>query len=195
MLSGPSGVGKDAALAALVASRPPGSLRTVVTATTRPRRPGEVDGVDYQFVSRATFARWVADGRSLLEHALVYGEHKGIPRSGVEAALAAGCDVALRVDVQGAAALRDLLPGAVRVFLVAESEAALVARLTARKTDAVDALATRVGTARREVGEARHFDYSCVVFLGGGAVCCFVVCVWFLGACVRGVVVWWVGGG
>jgi guanylate kinase len=162
VISGPSGVGKDAALAALIAARPPGSLRTVVTATTRPRRPGEVDGVDYQFVSPATFRAWIEDGHSLLEHAVVYGEYKGIPRAGLDAALAAGSDVALRVDVQGAAALRALLPGAVRVFLVAESEAALVRRLTARKTEPVDALATRVGTARREVREAGEFDYSWV---------------------------------
>ena len=159
VISGPSGVGKDAALAALIAARPPGSLRTVVTATTRAMRPGEVDGVDYQFVSQATFRGWLAEG-SLLEHAVVYGEYKGIPRSALEGALAAGSDVALRVDVQGAAALRSLLPGAVRIFLAAESEAALVRRLTARKTEPVDALATRVGTARREVGEAGEFDYG-----------------------------------
>lgn len=158
VISGPSGVGKDAALAALIAARPPGSLRTVVTATTRAMRPGEVDGVDYRFVPHALFQAWLEAG-ALLEHALVYGEYKGIPRSSLEDALGDGCDVALRVDVQGAAALTTLLPGAVRIFLAAESEAALVRRLTARKTEPVDALATRVGTARQEVGEAGKFDY------------------------------------
>lgn len=159
VISGPSGVGKDAALAALIAARPPGSLRTVVTATTRAMRPGEVDGVDYRFVPHALFQAWLEAG-ALLEHALVYGEYKGIPRSSLEDALGDGCDVALRVDVQGAAALTTLLPGAVRIFLAAESEAALVRRLTARKTEPVDALATRVGTARQEVGEAGKFDYG-----------------------------------
>jgi len=152
-------VGKDAALAALIAARPPGSLRTVVTATTRLPRPGERDGVDYRFVSHSTFQAWLEEG-SLLEHALVYGEYKGVPRAALEEVLATGADVALRVDVQGAAALRALLPGAVRIFLAAESEASLVRRLTSRKTEPLGALERRVGTARREVAAAREFDYG-----------------------------------
>ena len=152
-------MGKDAALAALIAARPPGSLRTVVTATTRLPRPGERDGVDYRFVSHSTFQAWLKEG-SLLEHALVYGEYKGVPRAALEEVLATGADVALRVDVQGAAALRALLPGAVRIFLAAESEASLVRRLTSRKTEPLGALERRVGTARREVAAAREFDYG-----------------------------------
>lgn len=106
----------------------------VITATSRGMRPGERDGVDYFFVSRQQFEAWIAAGR-LLEHAVVYGEYKGIPRAQVEDALARGTDVVLRVDVQGAATARRLLPGLVSVFLVAESEAALVQRLVARKTE------------------------------------------------------------
>jgi len=106
VVSGPSGVGKDAVLQRLRARRP--NLRFVVTATTRAMRPGEVEGVDYHFVSRPQFERWIARGE-LLEHALVYGEYKGIPRAQVDAALAAGEDVVLRIDVQGAATVRRLL--------------------------------------------------------------------------------------
>jgi guanylate kinase len=113
VVSGPSGVGKDAVLQRLRARRP--NLRFVVTATTRERRPGETDGVDYHFVSRPQFEAWIERGE-LLEHALVYGEYKGIPRAQVDAALAAGEDVVLRIDVQGAATVRRMLaapaPGA-----------------------------------------------------------------------------------
>ena len=132
VISGPSGVGKDAVIQRLQAKRP--DLYFVVTATSRAMRPGERDGVDYFFVSRAQFETWISEGR-LLEHALVYGEYKGIPRAQVEDALAGGTDVVLRVDVQGAATVRRLLPGLLSVFLVAESDAALVQRLLARKTE------------------------------------------------------------
>ncbi len=160
VVSGPSGVGKDAALAALRARRP--DLRFVVTATSRAMRPGEVHGEDYLFVSRTEFEAWIADGR-LLEHAVVYGEYKGIPRASVDAALAAGVDVVLRVDVQGAAAARALLrPRPVTVFLAAGSEAALVARLAARKTEPLDRMLVRVATARAEAARVGEFDYVVV---------------------------------
>ena len=132
VISGPSGVGKDAVIQRLQAKRP--DLYFVVTATSRAMRPGERDGAEYFFVSRAQFEAWIAEGR-LLEHALVYGEYKGIPRAQVEDALAGGTDVVLRIDVQGAATVRRLLPGLVSLFLVAESDAALVQRLLARKTE------------------------------------------------------------
>lgn len=132
VISGPSGVGKDAVIRRLQEKRP--DLYFVITATSRPKRPGEQDGVDYFFVSREEFEAWIARGR-LLEHATVYGEYKGIPRQQVEDALARGTDVVLRIDVQGAATVQQLLPGLVSIFLVAESEAELVERLIARKTE------------------------------------------------------------
>lgn len=141
------------------------SLRFVVTATTRPMRPGEVHGVDYLFMGRPEFEALLAGGE-LLEHALVYGEHKGIPKAQVRDALAGGCDVVLRVDVQGAATMRRLLPGALHVFLVAESEAALVQRLVSRKTEPADKLALRVATAREEMRRMAEFDF--VVVNAGG---------------------------
>uniref|UniRef100_A0A383W3Y2 Guanylate kinase-like domain-containing protein n=1 Tax=Tetradesmus obliquus TaxID=3088 RepID=A0A383W3Y2_TETOB len=99
VISGPSGVGKDAVIKRLQELRP--DLYFVVTATSRAMRPGEVEGKDYFFVSKATFESWIASGQ-LLEHALVYGEYKGIPRQQVDAALSKGSDVVLRIDVQHA---------------------------------------------------------------------------------------------
>ena len=133
----------------------------VVTATTRPRRPGETHGVDYLFVSHEAFSDMISRGE-LLEHALVYGEYKGIPKAQVRDALASGRDVVLRLDVQGAATMRRLLPGAVFVFLVAESEGALVSRLVARKTEPPDKLLLRVATAREETRRLGEFDYVVV---------------------------------
>lgn len=152
-------MGKDAVVRQLQARRP--GTRFVVTATTRPLRPGEVHGVDYLFVSRAEFDALIARDE-LLEHALVYGEYKGIPKSQVRDALAAGADVVLRVDVQGAATMRRLLPGAVFVFLVAESEHALAHRLVSRKTESPDKLLLRVATAREETRRMAEFDYVVV---------------------------------
>jgi guanylate kinase len=152
-------VGKDAVVHALQQRRP--DTHFVVTATTRAQRPGETHGRDYLFVSQEAFAGMIAAGE-LLEHALVYGEYKGIPKAQVRDALASGRDVVLRLDVQGAATVRRLLPGAVAVFLVAESEAALVGRLVARQTEGAAALLLRVRTAREETRRLAEFDY-CVV--------------------------------
>lgn len=152
-------VGKDAVVRQLQARRP--ETRFVVTATTRPMRPGERHGVDYLFVSRPEFDSLIARDE-LLEHALVYGEYKGIPKSQVRDALAEGHDVVLRLDVQGAATMRRLLPCAVFVFLVAESEAALAQRLMSRKTEPPDKLRLRVATARDETRRMDEFDYVVV---------------------------------
>lgn len=159
VVSGPSGVGKDAVIRRLQERRP--DLHFVVTATSRAPREGEVDGVDYHFVGRGQFEEWVERGE-LLEHAVVYGEYKGIPRAQVEAALKRGTDAVLRIDVQGAATVRRLIPQAVSVFIVAESEAALVRRLVARKTEPMDNLMVRVETARAEVARLREFDHVVV---------------------------------
>jgi len=159
IVSGPSGVGKDAVVRLLLQRRP--ALRFVVTATTRPKRPGEVHGVDYLFLQRSEFDALLAKDE-LLEHALVYGEYKGIPKAQVRDALALGCDVVLRLDVQGAAKMRSLLPGAVLVFLVAESEVALVQRLESRQTELPEKLALRAATAREEMRRIQDFDYVVV---------------------------------
>jgi guanylate kinase len=160
VISGPSGVGKDAVIRKLQEKRP--DLYFVVTATSRPMRPGEVEGVDYFFVSKSQFEEWIAASDDLLEWAIVYGEYKGIPRKQVQDALQRGTDVILRIDVQGAATVRRLMPDVVTVFLVAESEAELVQRLLDRKTEPLDKMLVRVQTAKEEMGHTGKFDYVVV---------------------------------
>jgi guanylate kinase len=159
VISGPSGVGKDAVLARMKERGLP--FHFVVTATTRPQRAGEVEGRDYIFVSRAEFDRLVETGQ-MLERALVYNDYKGIPREQVAQALASGRDVALRVDVQGAATIRSLSPQALLIFLLAASEEELERRLRARRTESEDNLALRLQTARRELEQIDLFDYAVV---------------------------------
>jgi guanylate kinase len=159
VLSGPSGVGKDTTLALMKRRELP--FHFVVTATTRPRRPTEVDGVDYDFVSVGKFAEMI-DADELLEYAVVYGDYKGIPKSHVRNALASGKDVILRIDVQGAATIRRLIPEAVTIFLVAESEEELMRRLRERKTETPDGLKMRIATARKEMQHLHDFHYVVV---------------------------------
>jgi guanylate kinase len=159
VISGPSGVGKDAVLTRMKEMGYP--FHFVVTATTRPRRPGEVHGRDYYFVSTEEFRRMIEAGE-LLEHALVYGEHKGIPKSQVRQALASGKDVIMRLDVQGAATIRKIVPDAVSIFLVASSEEELFGRLRARKTESPQGLEKRMAIAQQEMAEIGNFDYVVV---------------------------------
>ena len=156
VISGPSGVGKDATIQLVKERGYP--CYFVVTATTRPQRPGEVDGVDYHFVSEAEFAEMIANGE-LIEHAVVYDQYKGIPKAGVRAALASGRDVVMRVDVQGAATVRELAPQAVTIFLTAETEEALIERLRRRHTEDEAQLQRRIVTARAELARANEFKY------------------------------------
>lgn len=156
VISGPSGVGKDMTIARLKELGYP--FYFVVTATTRPRRPTEVHGVDYFFVSMSEFAEMIEAGE-LLEYAIVYGDYKGIPKAQVRQALASGQDVIMRIDVQGAATIRRLVPEAVLIYLSAESEEALVRRLRERKTEPEDQLKMRIATARQELKQLDWFDY------------------------------------
>ncbi len=159
VISGPSGVGKDATIQRMKERNLP--FYFVVTATTRPMRPGEREGVDYHFVSQEQFQAMIRSGE-LLEHALVYGEYKGIPKAHVRAALESGQDVILRIDVQGAATIRKLIPNAVTIFLTAENEEELVRRLKARKTESPEKLQRRIETARQEMRRVREFKYVVV---------------------------------
>jgi guanylate kinase len=133
----------------------------VVTATTRPRRPNEVDGIDYHFVSQQEFVE-LLEKDELLEHAIVYGQHKGIPKKQVRDALASGKDVIMRIDVQGAATIRHLVPEAVFIFLTASSEGELIRRLKKRKTETSEGLKRRIATAREEMKRLDEFDYVVV---------------------------------
>jgi guanylate kinase len=159
VISGPSGVGKDAIIRRMRARGFPGCF--VVTATTRPQRPGEVDGVDYCFVTEEAFQQMIAK-EELLEHAIVYGQYKGIPKAGARAALDSGLDVVIRVDVQGAATVKRLVPQAITIFLTAESEEELLERLRKRHTEDEAQLNRRIQTARSELRRAGEFKYRVV---------------------------------
>lgn len=156
VLSGPSGVGKDSIIQGLKHTNYP--FYFVITATTRPQRSNEVDGVDYHFVTVGEFAEMI-ENEDLIEYAVVYGDYKGIPKKHVREALASGQDVIMRIDVQGAATIRSLVPNAVTIFLTAESEEELVRRLKLRKTEEPDQLKMRIVTARRELRRFTEFDY------------------------------------
>jgi guanylate kinase len=132
-----------------------------VTATDRPRRPEEVHGVDYYFYSKDEFERMIERGE-FLEHAWVYGQHKGIPKAHVLEALNTGQDVVMRLDVQGAETVKALIPAAISVFLTCESEEELILRLRERRTESEDALQRRLETARGEMACIPEFDYVVV---------------------------------
>ena len=159
VVSGPSGVGKDSVLRGLKDRGLP--FRFVPTMNTRPRRSDEVDGVDYYFVTTEQFVTLLEQGE-LLEHAVVYGDYKGIPKKPIREALESGQDVVLRVDVQGAATLKRLIPEAVFIFLTARDEDELVARLQKRKTESPESLRLRIATAREELQRISEFDYVVV---------------------------------
>jgi guanylate kinase len=128
-----------------------------VSYTTRDPRPGEVDGVDYRFVSREEFER-LRDAGGFLEHFEVYGQLKGTPRAPVDARLAAGGDILMEVDVQGAMAVKEQLPEAVLVFLAAPSQAVQRDRLVGRASDDPEQVARRLANAAAEEGHAERFD-------------------------------------
>jgi len=159
VISGPSGVGKDVTLNRMREMGYP--FHFVVTATTRPRRLGEIHGQDYYFVSKQEFNSMI-EQNELLEHALVYGQYKGIPKAQVRQALASGQDVVMRLDVQGAATIRELASDAVLIFLVASSEEELITRLQARRTESPQDLKKRITTARQEMAQIINFDYVVV---------------------------------
>ena len=159
VLSGPSGVGKDTVLQRMKELQLP--FHFVVTATSRPKRKGEIDGVDYFFVSADEFIAMIERGE-LLEHALVYDEHKGIPRQQVRDAFASGQDVIMRIDVQGAETICQLYPEALLIFLSTQNEGELIARLKARRTESEEKLQLRIETAREELHKVELFDYYVV---------------------------------
>ncbi len=156
VISGPSGVGKDSVLMRMRELAFP--FHFVVTATSRPIRPGEIDGYDYHFVSVERFERMIQDDE-LLEWAKVYGQYKGIPKSEVRQAMASGRDVLLRINVDGAATIKRLAPEAVFIFLAPASPEELRRRLTLRRTESPQEIERRLAMASQEMEQVRHFDY------------------------------------
>jgi guanylate kinase len=126
--------------------------------TSRPKRENETEGVDYIFVSKDEFERMIEQG-ALLEYAVVYDQYKGIPRQQAADAMASGRDVVMRLDVQGAATIREMAPGTVLIFVTASSEQELADRLRRRRTETEAQLRLRLETARREMEHMDEFDY------------------------------------
>ncbi len=159
VVSGPSGVGKDAALKRMRELNYP--FYFLVTNTTRPKRPEEVEGGDYHFISKEQFAAMEQRGE-FLEHAIVYGYDYGKSRREIKEALERGQDVIMRIDVQGAATIKRLVPDAVFIFLLPPSIEKLEARLRKRRTEPEEYLQIRLHAARLEMNEVDKFDYVIV---------------------------------
>lgn len=159
VLSGPSGVGKDMLLS-LMKQRFP-RFHFAITATTRPRRANETDGVNYFFVSHETFLQMVRKDE-LLEWSEVYGNRYGVPLAQVMLALQRGHDTVLKVDVQGAEKIKAGIPGAILIFVAPPSTEALAARLRGRKTENAAELELRLDTSRKEMAALPLFDYVVV---------------------------------
>ncbi len=159
VISGPSGIGKDAVVGLLQKETP--DTHFVITMTSRAPRVDETHGVDYFFVSRETFEAHIAEDE-LLEYAKVYSDYKGIPKSQVREAFATGKDVIMRLDVQGAMTIRKLCPDAVLIFLTAASKEEWMKRLIDRRSETPDELELRIKTAEKEYALIEQFDYLVV---------------------------------
>jgi guanylate kinase len=161
LISAPSGAGKTSLVEALLAHPPegPGSGVCVsVSHTTRAMRPSEQNGVNYHFIDRATF-RAMVDRGDFLEHAEVFGNHYGTSRRWVEERLAQGWDVILEIDWQGAVQVKQLLPGAVGIFILPPSRNTLLERLNRRGQDRPEVIAERMAKAVSEMSHYGQADY------------------------------------
>ena len=159
IVSAPSGAGKTSLVAALVEKLP--RLRISVSHTTRPRREGEVEGVNYHFTSRETFVRMVEEGR-FLEHAEVFGNLYGTSADWVAQTLRSGDDVILEIDWQGATQIRKQLPDSVSIFILPPSLETLAERLRGRETDDESVIQQRLDGAQEEMSHYGEFDYLVV---------------------------------
>jgi guanylate kinase len=159
IISAPSGSGKSTLVNRLMASDQ--NLIFSVSYTTREPRGAEVDGHQYHFISRAEFEARIANGE-FLEHAEVFGNYYGTHRGILERGQAEGKDVVLDIDVQGARQLKEKIPGAVSVFILAPSRDELAKRLRARSEDSEDVIRRRLAGAAREIQDYRLYDYVLV---------------------------------
>ena len=156
ILSGPSGVGKDAVLSRMRELKEP--YHYTVTSTTRSNRDGETEGKDYIFISQNEFKKQIELG-GFLEWAEVYGNYYGVPRDQVKSALKTGSDVIIKIDVQGAQTIKKLAPMALYIFLAPPDTDQLEKRLTERMTESPESLTLRLKTAAEEMKSANWFDH------------------------------------
>ena len=159
-LSSPSGAGKSTLARKLIEED--ANMALSVSATTRPRRPSEIDGREYKFMAREAFEE-MADRGEFLEHAMVFGNHYGTTRAPVEALLIQGRDVLFDVDWQGARALRAAAPeDVVGIFILPPSMAELERRLHTRAEDSEEVIARRMARSADEIGHWEEYDYVLV---------------------------------
>jgi guanylate kinase len=159
IVAAPSGAGKSSIVNAVLARDP--NICLSISFTSRAPRPGERHAEHYHFVSKAEFEAMVAEG-DFFEHALVHGDWKGTARQSVEPQLAAGMDVLLEIDWQGARQVREKVPDAVSVFILPPSREALEQRMRSRGQDSDAVIAQRLAAAREEMSHYIEFDYVIV---------------------------------
>ena len=158
VISGPSGVGKDVMIDRMIESDRIG-FHFTVTATTRDPRPGEKDGINHHFVTVDDFVNLIAND-DLLEWAQVYGNYYGVPKQQVRDALTAGNHVILRVDVQGAKRLSEIIPEALLIFIIPPSLDVLKSHLEKRGVDLEVEMTKRLAAANEEISQAHLFDFT-----------------------------------
>ena len=159
IVAAPSGAGKSTLVNALLEREP--TIRLSVSYTTRAPRPGEINGIHYHFVGHDQFMAMVERGE-FFEYAIVHGDLKGTARSAIEHELAAGHDVLLEIDYQGARLVRHLMPEAIGIFILPPSRAELERRLRSRAQDSEEVIARRLSGSRAEIAHAHEFDYLIV---------------------------------
>ena len=158
VFSGPSGVGKDTVLSLLLSRS---DLTKSVSATTRAPREGETDGVDYYFVTKEQFETLIREG-GMLEYTVYAGNYYGTPKAPVEAWLSEGKDVILKIEVDGGAQIKTLMPESIGIFILPPSKEELERRLRMRGTDSEEAVQKRLAAALNELSCAERYDYRVV---------------------------------
>ena len=158
VFSGPSGVGKDTVLSLLLSRS---ELKKSISATTRAPREGETDGVDYYFVTKEEFETLIREG-GMLEYTVYAGNYYGTPKAPVEAWLSEGKDVILKIEVDGGAQIKTLMPESIGIFILPPSKEELERRLRMRGTDSEEAVQKRLAAALNELSCAERYDYRVV---------------------------------
>ena len=158
VISGPSGVGKDVMIDRMIETGRLG-FHFTITNTTRDPRPGEKDGVNHYFVDVDDFVNLIA-ADELLEWAQVYGNYYGVPKKQVREALSAGKHVIIRVDVQGAKRISEIIPGALLIFIIPPSLDVLKKHLKDRGVDSEEEMTKRLAAANEEISQASLFDFT-----------------------------------
>ena len=159
IISAPSGTGKTSLVRALLQSNP--NLALSISHTTRPPRPGEINGRDYHFVTTATFQQMLLNGE-FIESAEVYGNLYGTSQHWVNKIIASGQDILLEIDCQGAQQIRKLFPQAIGIFIIPPSAEALATRLKTRAQDNPEIIQKRLAAAREEINHIAEYDYVIV---------------------------------